>query len=253
MYQPFSFMAAEAGGEPVTDGLGLWLSAHESTSYGGSGTTWSDISGNSKDFTLQGSPSYTSNSHFSFNGSSQYAEYNPGSHEWWDYSSTPDYTLEYVIRYANFDDSGVFGTIFSQWGSATNTQTFLNQAYGSNGGELVSIIRNNATTYTFFNNLNTSYGATNWLHVVYRYTYDSGTGDYTIKVTLNDDVSATRTWTTFSAFNASTAASNIARRAKGDSYMEGDVGVVRVYGDKAITDEELTQNFNYESQTYTFI
>ena len=252
--KPFAFLGSSAAGlEPVTDGLTFHVSAHDSTSYPGSGTTWYDISGTGRDFTLVGSPTYNSNESFTFNGSSQYAEYNPGSHEWWDYSNEPDFTLEYVFKYDQFGDSGIFGTMFSQWGNTTGDQTFLNQAYGSSGGQLASIIRNNATTYTFFTNLNTTYGNTNWIHAVYRYTYDSGTGDYTINITLNDNLTATQTWTTYTAFNPSSAATNIARRAKGDSYFDGDIGVVRVYGATALTDAEITQNFEFESQYYTFI
>lgn len=258
MYQPFSFFASEAEeAQPVQTGLTFWVDSDDSNSYPGSGTTWYDISpsGSTRDFTLVNSPTYNSGpgGSFTFDGSSQYAEYNPGSHEWWDYSGTPDFTLEYVFKYNQFGDSGIYGTIFSQWGNLIADQTFLNQAYGLSNGQLASIIRNNATTYTFFGNLNTTYGSTNWIHAVYRYTYDSGTGDYTINVVLNDNLTATVTWSTFSAFNASSAAANIARRAKGDSYFDGSIGVVRVYGDRAISDAEITQNFNYESSKYTFI
>ena len=258
LHKPFAFMSEGAAGpapglQPVTDGLTFHVSAHESTSYPGTGTTWFDISGTGRDFTLVGTPTYNSNESFTFNGSSQYAEYNPGSHEWWDRSGTPDFTLEYVFKYNNFGSSGVFGTIFSQWGSTTSVQSFLNQAYGTGGGQLASIIRNNATTYTFGSNLNSTYGSTNWIHAVYRYTYDAGTGDYSINVKLNDNLSFTQNWTTFTAFNNSTAATNIARRALGDSYFGGSIGVVRVYGAKALSDAEVTQNFDFESQYYTFI
>jgi hypothetical protein len=45
----------------VTDGLILNLDAGNVSSYPGSGTTWTDLSGNSNNGTLNGSPTYTSN------------------------------------------------------------------------------------------------------------------------------------------------------------------------------------------------
>lgn len=65
---------------PVTDGVTsevqLWVDAGKSTSYPGSGTTWSDISGNNRHLTLTGSPAYDGSiggGSLAFNGSSTYA------------------------------------------------------------------------------------------------------------------------------------------------------------------------------------
>lgn len=57
----------------VTDGLTLRLDAGNATSYGGSGTTWTDIAGTQQNITLVNSPSYTSGtpSYFTFDGSTQ--------------------------------------------------------------------------------------------------------------------------------------------------------------------------------------
>ena len=51
-----------AGGPRIPQsGLQLTLDASNSKSYGGSGTTWSDISGNGRDFTFTASPTFNSN------------------------------------------------------------------------------------------------------------------------------------------------------------------------------------------------
>jgi len=47
------------GGGIVTGNLELHLDAADAASYGGSGTTWSDLTSNNYDFTLTGSPTYT--------------------------------------------------------------------------------------------------------------------------------------------------------------------------------------------------
>lgn len=54
-------MAGINGPNIVTDGLVLYVDASNTKSYSGSGTTWSDISGNSYDGTLTNDPVYSSN------------------------------------------------------------------------------------------------------------------------------------------------------------------------------------------------
>ena len=58
----------------VTSGLTMWLDAGNPASYSGSGSTWYDLSGNSSNITLIGSPVYTAGtpSYFSFDGYTQY-------------------------------------------------------------------------------------------------------------------------------------------------------------------------------------
>jgi len=52
----------------VTSGLQLYLNASNSTSYPGTGTTWTDLSGNSNNGTLVNSPVYTASpGYFTFN------------------------------------------------------------------------------------------------------------------------------------------------------------------------------------------
>jgi len=65
----------------VTSGLVLALDAGDVNSYPGSGTTWYDVSGNSNNFTVYGSPTFSRGSGFTFvNGNtSYYAIKNPFS------------------------------------------------------------------------------------------------------------------------------------------------------------------------------
>jgi len=59
----------------VLNSLSMWLDANNPASYSGSGTTWTDLSGNGNDQTLVGAPTYTAGapSYFSFNGINQYS------------------------------------------------------------------------------------------------------------------------------------------------------------------------------------
>ena len=61
----------------VTNGLVLCLDAGNRQSYPGSGTAWTDLSGNGENFTLYNSPSFSTNrgGELLFSGSNDYARY----------------------------------------------------------------------------------------------------------------------------------------------------------------------------------
>ena len=65
----------------ITDGLIVHLDAGNKNSYSGSGATWTDLSGNGYNATLNNSVGYTSNSGgmLTFNGSNQSAQVNVNS------------------------------------------------------------------------------------------------------------------------------------------------------------------------------
>lgn len=60
-------MGFSRGPKIVTDGLVLALDAGSKKSYAGSGTTWSDLSGNGNHATLYNSPTYTNDNIHTFN------------------------------------------------------------------------------------------------------------------------------------------------------------------------------------------
>lgn len=77
MFSPFAFVASR-NYVPVTDGLGLFLTAQNPDSYPGTGNTWYDLSGNGYDFTLNNPSFYNSGgvNYFYFandGGTSRYA------------------------------------------------------------------------------------------------------------------------------------------------------------------------------------
>ena len=58
----------------VTDGLVLCLDANAKRSYSGSGSTWSDVSGNDYDGTINGA-TYNSGGYFAFDGSDDFVNF----------------------------------------------------------------------------------------------------------------------------------------------------------------------------------
>lgn len=66
-------MSFDNGPRIVTNGLVLALDAADRNSYPGSGTVWTDVSGNNNNFTLNNSPTFstTNGGRFAFNGTNQ--------------------------------------------------------------------------------------------------------------------------------------------------------------------------------------
>ncbi|MDB4350335.1 hypothetical protein OAA38_00850 [bacterium] len=85
---------------PVTSGLVVHLDAGVEASYSGSGSTWSDMSGNGNNFTLTNSPTFSSDNagKLQFNGSNQYASGGPNL-------STSNCSFVVIQRYASNNNS----------------------------------------------------------------------------------------------------------------------------------------------------
>ena len=87
---------------PVAENLALFLDAGNSSSYPGSGTTWTDLVG-AKQFTLHNNPTYSS-------GNGGYIAFNPASSQWASATSFPDtlsnWTLEAWHYYAGTNSEG---------------------------------------------------------------------------------------------------------------------------------------------------
>lgn len=75
----------------------FFVDASDSSSYSGTGTTWSDLSGNGYDLTLTNGPTYNSGSidYFNFDGSNDYAENGNGLQI---FGASDAYTVETWIR-----------------------------------------------------------------------------------------------------------------------------------------------------------
>jgi hypothetical protein len=78
----------------VTEGLVLNLDAGNVLSYPGSGTTWTDLSGGSRNFTLNNSVSWNSGGYFSFDGIDDYME-GPASNA---FNLDQEHTVEVIIQ-----------------------------------------------------------------------------------------------------------------------------------------------------------
>ena len=217
----------------VTDNLVLALDAANTKSYGGSGTTWTDLSGNGNNGTLtnmDGSNLNTSNGgYFTFDGSNEYVnignvlnQYPITISAWTKTNSTSetlkvDVVNKYTASSANgyrlaLSSNGISGYYFRVSGSYTN-------------------------------NYDTEYGtvSTNtWYHIAM--TVDSSG----IKFYINGSLVGSNTW--IGTAGAPTTTTNLSLgyypgNTAGGQYYDGEISQVSIYN-KALTASEIQQNYN---------
>ena len=104
-------MSIAGGPDIVENGLVLHLDAADTNSYPGSGTAWTDLSGNGYNGTLTNGPAYSSNNkgYFSFDGTDDYVDTGKTASQLGIYDSS--YTMSAFFRVPNTTgDKMVFGT-----------------------------------------------------------------------------------------------------------------------------------------------
>ena len=90
-------MSNRYGPRIVTDGLVLCLDAADNNSYPGTGTTWTDLSGNGNNGTLNNGPTFSSanKGYISFDGTNDYMQANINTAV---LDGDPSFTVEMLVR-----------------------------------------------------------------------------------------------------------------------------------------------------------
>jgi hypothetical protein len=203
----------------VTDGLVLSLDAANTKSYPGSGTVWTDLSGNGSNGTLINGPTFSSVNGGSivFDGSNDYAPIgttgfpfgtSPGTLSAWANVNTIS-GLHWIISYgtANTNQSRFLGTI--------------NSVYYFGGYNGVDITYNGAIPNVWFNMVG---------------VYDGTNASMYINGVLVVGPSA-RSWNTVPG-NA-----QIGRQTNTGEYWSGNIAQASIYN-RVLSASEIAQNFN---------
>jgi len=205
----------------------LYLNAGNTTSYSGSGTTWTDLSTNTNNATLVGSPTFTNvgaGSYFTFNGSgSQYASTPTAK-----YNQT--YTGKTVIVAARLT-AITASTFRCMFGTPTGTRNFNTYIYSPSSG-VYQIHYSAGGGGGFSNNLPLTLGQ--WFVVAVTQTTGGLVSYY-----FNGQPVGTNSGITFSQW-VTNGGEDV---AYGDNYWYGDIGVVSAYG-RALNASEIQQNYN---------
>lgn len=209
----------------ITTGLVFYVDAGNTLSYPGTGTTWSDLSGNARNFTLTNGPIYNSGSggYFAFDGVNDFAQgpsLNVGT----------GFTIECWVQT-----------------TTTATDCFIGQApsrgiyFGSrpSGGVKLGISGQFDTPWGFVlstSNINTG----NWVYC--SSTYDGAN----VKVYVNSSLERTTAKTGF--YNAATIRIG---DSGGGEFLIGNISIARLYN-TVLTDAEIIQNYNAQKSRYGY-
>lgn len=209
----------------VTSGLTLHIDAGNSSSYGGSGTTWTDIAGTADNITLVGSPAFTSGtpSYFSFNGSSQY-----GSGSATNILPSTSYTKIVWFYLNSFADNNLVS-------SATGGHfIFFNSSNKMYCGHA------NWSSYIDFPSI-TTFSLSTWYFAALTFTTADG-----MKLYINGSLD--NTYTTNKTARGGNGSINIATFG-GGNLLNGRISKVLCYN-RAITAAEALQNFNADKSIF---
>lgn len=239
----------------VTNGLVLALDAGNTKSYPGSGTTWTDLSGNSNTGTLTNGPTYNSSNGGSIvfdgvddyvtNGNSSFTIANNlfadtnGSWSvsaWFKFPVSPTQSRSDALNGGNcsyhiFGRSGgiATGATFGIFVAGTST------VYGTNTNKCVAAIRGTNTPISnTLVNTNTWYNAVVTWNGSVAYGYLNASSPTTLTV-------GTATVQIYNIDIGNTASLNTP--STGYHNFEGSISNVQVYN-RALTTAEISQNFN---------
>ena len=222
----------------IRNGLITYLDAANFKSYPGSGTIWSDLTGNGNNGTLTNGPTYstTNNGSIVFDGVNDHSIFPVNFFSW---PSLTTITISLWFR----SNQTTGGTLFGQ-------QSSTNPSSAPNGYVPVIYLRSDGfirvepfwTNSTTNNILSTSALNDNRWHNVTT-TYNSGTNQLFIDGVFNSQ----RTGLSF--FNYTTTyyyilgAGVAEARSLGTNYFSGSISNFKMYN-RALTEAEIQQNFN---------
>ena len=220
-------MAGSIAPNTVTDGLVLALDAANPKSYPGSGTVWTDLSGNANSGSLINGPTFDSNNLGSivFDGVNDYVECGNDT----SLRLTTELTLESWVKKTTTNNYHHIISKFDAGGSysfgSVQTSGYLFFIRSTNG-------TNQGITDTF--DINICDG--NWKHIVC--SYNSTTS--TLLMAINGAIQQS---TISGAIFDSTVNVNVGRRTTVGQYYTANIAYSRIYN-RALTAQEILQNYN---------
>lgn len=225
------------GAAYVTSNLLVYLDAGESASYPGTGTTWSDLSGNGNHFNIVATAyNSTGPKYMDFNGS--YGMAKNAS----DISLSDSTGVTYVLATR-------VKTSTADWRTLTRSYVGDHQVIIYTGGNDVGYYDSDGSGFTsagFYDTTFPNYGTTSWMLMYVRW---KSTTPY-MEISWNDTPGTIRGFSNSSGARYSRGFGSIGgyhanstTPSSGSQYW-GDIGFFMAYN-RRLTDAELTQNYNY--------
>jgi hypothetical protein len=221
-----------------TRGLRVFLDAGDTRSYPGTGTTWTDLSGNGVNFTLRNSPTYSSTNGGILTFSSASFQYADTTTNLGDLAT---FTTEAWVKWNGNPAGGTNAVVTNLYDGVSK----VNFTLGASAPSSATI------RHSFYDGAwrNTNSGHTPTLGVWYHYagTYDGST----LKLYINGVDSHTRN---YSGTPGSGGGIRIARRWDDvdnvtTNFTDAVIPVVRIYN-RALSTQEVNKNFNSQRARY---
>jgi len=217
----------------VTSGQLLYIDAGDTSSYSGSGTTWTDRSTYQNDATLTNGPSFTSAgtaSYFSFNGTNQFAPVTTSKMN----VALTGKTAMFAIRTVNANTANA--TYRNLFGGSTAVRNFNTYMYHISGTTW-RLHFSTGPTSPWAYSASEPFTVTDneWIVVAATQT----TGGVVTYYVNGQQIGTPNTGVTFYQF----INSGVEAVARSDNYWRGDIGAVAIYG-QALNSDQIQQNFN---------
>jgi hypothetical protein len=220
----------------VTDGLVLALDAANPKSYPGSGTTWTDLSGNGNNGTLVNGVGYSGDNlgSLSFDGVNDYVNF----------TDKPEFTftdakfsLEVFFRYVNKTDRDNIIIGKRDYGLTQREYNFY--MYEPSSTPTLRFIISSNLTANWTTVESSTIQKNTWYHAVA--TSDAGVG----RIYLNGVLNATNNSMHSSTTNGTSPLTigNAFSSGSALQYFNGSIPLARIYN-RALTAQEIQQNFN---------
>lgn len=222
----------------VTDGMVLCLDAANAKSYPGTGTTWTDLSGNGRNGTLVNGPAYISDNggSIAFSGTNDYMSISGATPA--ELQGNPSFSVEgWFKKTSSWTQGATWGIGGNSVGQGINTWNF-------NSTDQITIDFWGTSTYS----TGQTYSSTAWKHIVWTY---NGEGFTTSNIVIYvDGVSYTgnglttlRGGTGTPAINSSGIVVGRAGTTTNNYYCKAAISNFKIYS-RVLTAAEIKQNFN---------
>jgi hypothetical protein len=234
-------MGVSGGPDMIQDGLVLSLDASDQNSYPGSGTTWTDLSGNSNTGTLTNGPTFNSanGGNIVFDGTNDFVDCGNGTSI--NITNNVSVNIWFKITAVTINYQG----IIAKRNAVTN-----NTNYGINfNNSLFQLYYNTSGTFRILNVNYSSYFTTNkWYNVFGTLAQNSTSTD--AKMYLNSSLIASSTLLE----NITTATTNliIGGSVSSDEFFNGSIGNTQIYN-RVLSATEVQQNYNAQKSRFGLI
>ena len=212
-------MAAAAGPNVVKNGLVFALDAGNTQSYPGSGTTWTDLSGNNNTGTLTNGPTFSSDDggYIDFDGTNDRVETSSDM-----FNPNANFTFSVWIKFDTVDSTS---TIISDFTNTGSIQIVYNATASG-----IRIVKSFVSTVDTFSN--SALSANIWYHITI--TRQSNTYKLYIDGSFISEFTDTKTY--------SRGAQSIGVNYNGNSAFDGKISSIYCYS-KRLTESEVLQNY----------